>query len=515
MGNYKYLWRMLIVLVLVFAISNFRTTAQAAPAAEFYLAVDTTDDDLSLSACNDGIPDDCSLRGAIQYANTHDAASTYYVLLGIGTYTLISTGAGDDANGTGDLDLIGRTILMFGAGPSQTIIDGNNTDRVLDILSGNVTIEHLKITHGSAAGGGGGGMLIRDHAIVSMDDILVESNVVLGDNPYADVGGGINSMGRISLTNSTLIGNSACIGGGYYDGDSPAWLQTVNFLSNTANSDPNCGAGGGVAISSMSESAWFNQILVSGNNAVNGGGIASFGNVEAYIIDSTIENNTAGQGGGLYSYGHTTLNRVTISGNHAPDSGNFGGGVQNRMNLTLINVTISGNDAYNAGGFDAVNGSSASFNHCTIVDNTSPNYGQDVYLSFGATTSFHNTIISRSLPGDTACFMDDPRVTITDLGYNLSSDHSCGFSTSAPFYDLIDVPPSLVLLTLGDYGGPTETIALVAHGPAVDTADPNTSLTRDQRGYFRPMFGRSDIGSFEWDSVQVNLFFWLPLLIKQ
>jgi hypothetical protein len=108
--------------------------------------------------------------------------------------------------------------------------------------------------------------------------------------------------------------------------------------------------------------------------------------------------------------------------------------------------------------------------------------------------------------------MDDPRVTITDLGFNLSSDHSCGFSTSAPYYDLIDVSPALVLLSFGYYGGLTDTIALVAHGPAVDSADPATSLTEDQRGYFRPMNGRSDIGAFEWNSIPLGIFFWLPVI---
>ena len=256
-------------------------------------------------------------------------------------------------------------------------------------------------------------------------------------------------------------------------------------------------------------------MIFAGNNATYGGGLAYYEEYRRNVIDSSFYSNTGGEGGGIYNYGDLTLDRVTIYNNHSPAPGNFGGGIENWANLTLLNVTITGNNAYNAGGFHAINGSTATFNHCTIVDNTSTHYGQDVYIGFGATTSFHNTIVSRSLPGGTACFMDDPRVTITDLGYNLSSDHSCGFSTSAPFYDQIDVSPALVLLAFGYYGGLTETIALVAHGPAVDTADPNTSLSRDQRGFFRPMNGRSDIGAFEWNSVQLDQSFWLPLVIKQ
>jgi hypothetical protein len=475
-----------IFLTVLSLTTNFWHPAQAAPEEVYAVIVDITNDDPSKSACTI-VDNDCSLRGAISYANATAAGSEIHITIPAGTYSLSLTGPGDDTNASGDLDIISRTVYLTGAGSSglsATILDGASSDRVLDNHGGTLFVEHLQITHGSVAtgGGGGGGIKNRYGSTLNMDDVVVEANAVAG-TASQDSGGGIVTEGPVSILNSTISENTAYSGGGLFN----AYASVQFHLS---------------------------YVLIAGNTAAYGGGLSFYGGTDGDISDSTFYNNTGGQGGGIYNYGDLTLNRVTLSDNHSPATGNFGGGIQNWASLTLMNVTIAGNDAYSAGGFHAVNGSNATFNHCTIANNISSHYGQDVYISFGSTNSFHNTIVSRSQVGDTTCFLDDPRDVITDLGYNLSSDHSCGFSTSAPYYDLIDVSPTLVLLSLGYYGGPTETIALVAHGPAVDSADPVTSLTRDQRGYFRPMGGRSDIGAFEWNSVLLDLFSWLPLILK-
>ena len=61
--------------------------------------------------------------------------------------------------------------------------------------------------------------------------------------------------------------------------------------------------------------------------------------------------------------------------------------------------------------------------------------------------------------------------------------------------------------TLGDYGGPTQTIPLLAGSPAIDAGNPNGCtdangdlLKTDQRGYPRPDkedTGGCDMGSYE------------------
>ncbi len=50
--------------------------------------------------------------------------------------------------------------------------------------------------------------------------------------------------------------------------------------------------------------------------------------------------------------------------------------------------------------------------------------------------------------------------------------------------------------TLGDYGGPTDTISLSVGSPAIDRADAARPL-RDQRNFARN--GQPDIGAFEFE----------------
>ena len=122
------------------------------------ITVNTTADELNSDS-------DCSLREAIQAANTNSvvdacAAGTGddTITLPAGTYTLAIAGTGEESNVTGDLDILGN-LTISGAGAGSTVIDGGQVDRVLHIQSGNiVTIDGVTITNGkepSFPGGGG------------------------------------------------------------------------------------------------------------------------------------------------------------------------------------------------------------------------------------------------------------------------------------------------------------------------------------------------------------------------
>src|SRR5262245_37492977 len=71
-----------------------------------------------------------SLREAINAANAHPGPDA--ILLPPGVYRLALRGA-DDTNAAGDLDISGSTLIQ-GAGAGATIIDGQQIDRVLDVL---------------------------------------------------------------------------------------------------------------------------------------------------------------------------------------------------------------------------------------------------------------------------------------------------------------------------------------------------------------------------------------------
>ena len=77
---------------------------------------------------------------------------------------------------------------------------------------------------------------------------------------------------------------------------------------------------------------------------------------------------------------------------------------------------------------------------------------------------------------------------MTSTGYNLSSDNTCNFTGPG---DLNNTDPKLG--TLGNYGGPTQTIPLLAGSPAIDAGNPKGCtdgnghlLKTDQRGKPRP-----------------------------
>ncbi len=89
-----------------------------------------------------------SLRAAITTANTNNKDNT--IILPAGVYTL-SGAADEDDNASGDLDIeTTHKLNITGAGSSQSIINGNQIDRVLHILNGTVTITDLTIRKGKA-----------------------------------------------------------------------------------------------------------------------------------------------------------------------------------------------------------------------------------------------------------------------------------------------------------------------------------------------------------------------------
>src|SRR6188472_3443873 len=91
-----------------------------------------------------GTPAGCSLREAIQAANADAAfggcpagSGDDTITVPAGTYILTLVGANDDLNQSGDLD-IRSNITINGAGSASTVIDGNATDRVVDVPLGAV-----------------------------------------------------------------------------------------------------------------------------------------------------------------------------------------------------------------------------------------------------------------------------------------------------------------------------------------------------------------------------------------
>ena len=173
------------------------------------------DDDLNLS---NGI----SLRQAIITANEIEGHNT--IVLDAGTYTLTMAGGGENSAEKGDLDIVGE-LTIEGQGAGETIINGNEIDRVFDVLGGSaLTITKVTIKNGDNNPDGGG---------IHSDGSLIVKDVVFYNN-NSNSGGGILSNGPLIVENSTFAFNSGSSGGGIYHLSGEARVSGSTFMSNTA-----------------------------------------------------------------------------------------------------------------------------------------------------------------------------------------------------------------------------------------------------------------------------------------
>jgi len=130
----------------------------------------------------------------------------------------------------------------------------------------------------------------------------------------------------------------------------------------------------------------------------------------------------------------------------------------------------------------------------TLSQNGAGYSGSNLY-NYG-TAILQNSIVADSSSGGNC------NGTVTSNGYNLSSDSSCDFNGPG---DLNNT--NSLLGTLGNYGGPTQTIPLLAGSPAIDAGNPKGCtdgkghlLKTDQRGKPRPDkedTGGCDMGAYE------------------
>ncbi len=203
------------------------------------------------------------------------------------------------------------------------------------------------------------------------------------------------------------------------------------------------------------------SFLHNGANGLNGGAIYNDEGATSTISDSTFSGNT-GLGGATLNNGTMTISNSTFTGNQ----GSEGGAIFNAETLTLVNSTVSGNSA--------PRGSA---------------------ISNRGTLNLSNTILANSTSGGD-CFngFSSSPGTINTSGVNLVMDGSCSIAGALSGDPLLG--------PLSDNGGTTQTMALLAGSPAIDTANDTICAASpvnnlDQRGQPRSTDGKCDIGAYE------------------
>lgn len=320
--------------------------------------------------------------------------------------------------------------------------------------------------------------------------------------------------GDLDITNGDLTINGAGAGTTIIDGgdidrvfDMPVITTASNVIISAVtirNGTPQIGTsvctpggdGGGARVSQGSLT--LNDVVVSGNDAVNGGGIRN---------SATL-----------------TVNRSTISGNRATlNAGGDGGGLSSSGGTsTLVNSTVSGNTA-TANGGGVASGGGTRLRNVTITANTAGDDGGGLFhTSDSGSINVRNTIIagnSDTAGGNTPdCGQQFPggAGVVTSEGFNLiGDDEGCGnFATaSGDQVGTLASPIDPLIGPLANNGGPTPTHLPLTGSRAIDLAnsagcfsnDANSGspLAVDQRSFTRPLDGdrdggvRCDVGAVE------------------
>lgn len=165
--------------------------------------------------------------------------------------------------------LLNRSVNVYGGWDAtfttqngMSTIDGQGVLRCVLANSGaNVVIDRLVIQNGSAAGGGG---IFNSGAMVSIQNSIVRNNS--GGTAW-NGGGGIKNDGNMSISNSSIISNTALEAGG---GILSTGILTVTNATISGNSGPG-GFGGGIKITSGT--LVLSNSTLSNNTAYSGGGI--------------------------------------------------------------------------------------------------------------------------------------------------------------------------------------------------------------------------------------------------
>lgn len=286
--------------------------------------VDEPDADPGDGACATAAGD-CTLRAAVQEANATKPTRQLEILIPGGTYVLTRHGLDDDAS-HGDLDIRFQGRIV-GAGQSRTVVDGDDADRVFDILQGaEGSLSHLAVRHGRATDGPGGGIRATTYPYFLSYVYVTDNEAVAGKDPGSGNGGGIFATADLAVRYAHVAYNHAVNGAGMYWNGTQSGFRDSTFIGNHATGD-----GGGLYLLGGDDFA--QNITVSANTA-------------------------AGRGGGAYltqpnGYGRIGLNDWTLASNSAPHV--MGGGVwveddlgQEERQYIVLGSIVAGN----GGGFD-------------------------------------------------------------------------------------------------------------------------------------------------------------------
>ena len=432
----------------------------------------------------------------------------------------------------GSLTLIDSTVTgnVARASAGQVQAFGGGIYRALSEMTLTRTIVSNNRAVGASQGQDSlvqGGGIFDDEGHVALQSSHVDANKALSTGPAGGThaqGGGIffsdgesffavRSTVNGNRATSTTSGTSAVADGGGLAGFvTHGTLSKSKLSSNVARAESTqdaSSAGGGASVQTLegltlvSARVASNQAVVAGpgGTGATGGGLDSpAGTLE--LRQSTVNGNSSqgpstgsASGGGISSAGDLVLKASTVSRNVADAGGTIGGGIVLAGTGTgsITNSTIASNQVI---GTTARGGGIDTFRDLTLTSSTvagnSAKLGGGIYKEVN-TTTLQTTILAANTA--TSSGPNCEGGPVDSAGRNLiASTTGCIFNA-----DLTDkLSMAAKLGTLGDHGGPTQTIPIQSTSPAKNAVPlAACQVSKDQRGVKRPQGPRCDIGAFE------------------
>ena len=360
---------------------------------------------------------------ALETAGTQGSSATYYVgnfQLGAGTPTDPVTIEPAPGVSSPILDGDAQCIVAACSG-------GLGTGSILAVGNGvGVSLSGLTMQDGFASSGGA---IVMGHGAEVTATTVVFSNDASNGGGAIDSGDGAGAADTVQVTDSTFINDSSGGSGGAISNGTNGGTSTLTITDSTFTDD-----GGNFAVPNESGGSDEGGAIDNGDGSGTG---------TAVITGSTFSGNeTAVHGGaianGIYrGTGTLTVANSTFSDNGADTGGAIASGDEGTGTLSVVASTFSGDTAEGSGGG----------------------------IESGTSTTAATALVAADIFSGSSC--DQGGGTWTDHGYNVAGDTSCFSATPATGDQNGGTSLTTQLGSLGDNGGPTQTMMPLSGNPAI------------------------------------------------
>ncbi len=441
-------------------------------------------------------------------------------------------------------------------GGGQITLSGGGSTRLFNLQNGaSLTLQNITLQNGDSGSSDGGAIYVERLSTLTLTNSAINNStapnggaialngwgssdpggtLIVTDSSFngnvstaGAIPGGGNGGGALYITGgstatvsgSTFSNNSSVNGGSIHILGANLTVSATTFSGNVANNS--AGGGGGGAIYVDGTKNFNGTIDISNSTFTNnqsnqlGGAIFSFpeGTGSTIIDQSLFDGNSAtgsGQGGAIYHQSATSNGALSISNStfmnnnaHATDGSASSGGALWLLDapVTITSSTFAGNDAttpvplaaddWRRGFGGAIRTSdTTTIVNSTLVNNTAGFVGGAI----AGPATVRNSIIANNDGDNPWDIQENCTDELTNSGNNIQfpqkttgnwNDYECFAGQTA-------VNPQVG--TIGDYGGLTPVVPLLAGSPAINAG--SNCPTFDQRDFSRS--GTCDIGAFEY-----------------